>query len=65
MIGLLQYGKPRVSYVGEGWYASVEMNTPALGTNFTVASDFSNPSPLSAARQCAERVQLAMKMYGK
>lgn len=60
---MLQYGKPRVSYLSEGWYCSVEMNTNALGARFEIASNFKHESALSAARQCMERAQEAVKLY--
>lgn len=65
LVDLLQYGKPRVTYLSEGWYACVEMNTPTIGTNFQIASEFKHPSPSSALRECSERVEAAMKVFGK
>lgn len=61
MIYLIRYGKPRVSYLDGGWYCKVEMNTNTKGTQFDVASDFGNPTPIAAAKQCHERIVNAMK----
>lgn len=64
MIYLIRYGKPRLSYLDQGWYCKVEMNTNTKGTQFDVASDFGQPTPLHAARTCHERIINAMKALG-
>lgn len=61
---MIRYGKPRVSYLDGGWYCKVEMNTNTAGTQFDVASDFSQPTPLHAARMCHERIVTALKTLG-
>lgn len=61
---MVRYGKPRLSYLDKGWYCKVEMNTNTKGTQFDVASDFDQPTPLQAARMCHERIQTAMKALG-
>lgn len=64
LLYLIRYGKPRVSYHDGGWYCKVEMNTNTKGTQFDVASDFDQPTPLHAARMCHERIIAAMKALG-
>ena len=64
MVYLIRYGKPRVSYLDGGWYCKVEMNTNTKGTQFDVASEFNQPTPLHAARMCHERIVGAMKALG-
>lgn len=64
MVYMIRYGKPRVSYLDGGWYCKVEMNTNTKGTQFDVASEFNQPTPLQAARQCHERIIGAMKALG-
>lgn len=61
IVHMIRYGKPRVSYVSNGWYCKVEMNTNTKGTQFDIASEFDHPTPLSAARQCHERITSALK----
>ena len=61
---MIRYGKPRLSYFDKGWYCKVEMNTNTKGTQFDVASDFDQPTPLHAARMCHERIVGAMKALG-
>ena len=61
---LIRYGKPRLSYFDKGWYCKVEMNTNTKGTQFDVASDFDQPTPLHAVRMCNERIENAMKALG-
>jgi hypothetical protein len=61
---MIRYGKPRISYLDKGWYCKVEMNTNTKGTQFDVASDFDQPTPLQAARMCHERIIGAMKALG-
>ena len=58
---MVRFGKPRVSFISNGWYCKVEMNTNTSGTQFDVASEFDHPTPLSAARECHERIINAMK----
>lgn len=57
LIALSAYGKPRISHDGGGWYCAIDMYVSAAGVDFKVASDFSRPSPRSAAEQCAERLR--------
>jgi hypothetical protein len=64
MVYLIRYGKPRLSYIDKGWYCKVEMNTNTKGTQFDVASDFEQPTPLHAVRMCHERIIGAMKALG-
>lgn len=61
LIYMLRFGKPRVTFVSTGWCCKVEMNTNSKGTQFDVSSEFGHPTPLSAARECHERVVSAMK----
>lgn len=61
IIHMVRFGKPRVSFISNGWYCKVEMNTNTSGTQFDVASEFDHPTPLSAARECHERIISAMK----
>lgn len=64
MVYLIRYGKPRLSYLDGGWYCKVEMNTNTKGTQFDVASEFNQPTPLHAVRMCNERIEGAMKALG-
>lgn len=64
MVYMIRYGKPRLSYIQDGWYCKVEMNTNTTGTQFDVASDFSHKQPLLAAKQCHERIMQALKQLG-
>ena len=64
MTYMIRYGRPRMSYHDKGWYCKVEMNTNTKGTQFDVASDFDQPTPLHAARMCHERIIGAMKALG-
>lgn len=57
---LSAYGHPRVSRHREGWHASVEMNTPVTGAEFTVRSAFNHESPRAAAQECLSRVLLTI-----
>lgn len=62
---MIRYGKPRLSYIDKGWYCKVEMNTNTKGTQFDVASEFDQPTPLHAARMCHERIENALRAIGK
>ena len=62
MVHMIRYGKPRLSYITDGWYCKVEMNTNTQGTQFDIASEFSHQSPLAAAKQCHERIINALKV---
>jgi hypothetical protein len=65
MMELLRYGQPRVGvYSSNGtWSCHIEMNTMTVGSDFTVRSDHGMPTPLSAAKQCLERVTKAVAVY--
>jgi len=61
LLHMIRYGRPRLSLHDGGWYCKVEMNTNTKGTQFDVASEFNQPTPLHAARMCHERIENAMK----
>jgi hypothetical protein len=65
LMELKQYGKPRVSFLGDGWHCNVEMNTNTVGADFKCASEFGMPTPTDAAKQCLERVLKAVEQYRK
>jgi hypothetical protein len=65
LMELKQYGKPRVSFLGDGWYCNVEMNTNTVGADFKCASEFGISTPTDAAKQCLERVLKAVEQYRK
>lgn len=61
LLYMIRYGKPRMHYLEGGWYVKVEMNTNTKGTQFDVASEFGHSTPLSAAKECHERIINSMK----
>jgi hypothetical protein len=62
LLELTKHGRVRVGQYGStNWHCSIEMNVPAVGASFNVCSTFDHPDPTSAAKQCAERVELALK----
>jgi len=62
MIGLLKYGKPRLSYTGQkGWLCTIEMNTNSLGASFDVRSNFDHPTPSKAVAVCRCRAENAVR----
>jgi hypothetical protein len=65
LIDLIKYGHPRISHLQGGWYCKVEMNTNTVGANFNIDSTFNHPSPMSALKQCKERIENALKQLGK
>ena len=64
LLALAKYGKPRIAHDGDGWFCAVEMYVTAAGVNFKVASEFSRPSPIEAAKQCAQRLDKALSDIG-
>jgi len=54
--GLEKFGDPMVRKYERGWVVYVKMRVWTAGVGFEVSSDFRMPTPLAAARQCAERV---------
>jgi hypothetical protein len=66
LLELKKYGKPRVGmYSEEGWHCNVEMNTNTVGADFKCSSDFKQPTPTDAAKQCLDRVIKAVEQYRK
>lgn len=62
----VKYGKPSISYLTgskSGWYCRIEMNTSSMGVDFKIASDFDHDTPISAAKQCRERLLKAISVY--
>ena len=65
LMEMLRYGHPRVSHLQGGWYSIVEMNTDTVGAKFDIKSEFDHPTPLSAAKECHERIITALKALNK
>ena len=61
MVEMIKYGHPRVSHMQGGWYCCVQMNTNTTGAKFDISSEFSHPTPMSAAKECYTRIQTALK----
>lgn len=57
---LRKFGKPRVSYPGNGWYASIEMHVSAQGATFKIDSDMRMDSPSAAVDQLISRMLEAL-----
>lgn len=60
---LTRYGKPRISYQGDGWYSTIEMNTNSDGVSFDVKSDFKHTTAIDAVLQCRSRMLTAISQY--
>jgi hypothetical protein len=65
LVVLLKYGHPRISHHKGGWYCHVEMNTNTVGSKFDISSEFNHETPLSALKQCKERIDNTLKQIGK
>jgi hypothetical protein len=67
LLELKNFGKPRVGIYGSDgtWHCSVDMNTNTVGADFQCKSDFNQPNPTAAAKQCLERVLIAVEQYRK
>lgn len=60
---LRYYGKPRLSFLSDGWHCILEMHSPVAGVSFDVKSNFDCASSGDAARQCATRLVAALRSY--
>lgn len=54
---LLDYGKPALVKMADGWWCRVELEGFSKGTSFEVRSELDNATPLSAAMQALERIK--------
>ena len=61
MLGLTYYGKPRLSFMGDGWYCVIDMHVASLGAEFKIASQFDHTTPSEAAAECCKRVVKTLK----
>ncbi len=64
LAALARHGRTRIGQYGMSdgnWHCCVNMHVEAIGASFEVKSTFDHPSPMSAARQCAERVAAVLK----
>jgi hypothetical protein len=60
---LAQRGAPAIRMMDGEWYCYVEMYVNAAGAKFKVASSFKHPSALSAAMECAERIDAMLRGF--
>lgn len=63
LLQLTRHGNPRLSLHDTGWHCRIDMHVAAAGAQFTVASDFNQVTPLSAAEQCAERSDAMLRGF--
>lgn len=60
MIELCSYGKPKLFKCTNGWHCWVEMNVATAGAEYSVKSEFDCATPMEAARQCRDRILMAI-----
>lgn len=53
---LCWFGKPRISRVSAGWYATIEMNTNTTGAEFKVTSELDHATPSAALNLLIQRM---------
>ena len=62
----VKYGRPRLQCMDSmKWYCAIEVFVTGKGIEFKVESDFKQPTPLSAARQCHYRMLDALRDIAK
>lgn len=54
---LIKYGQHRLSWMGDGWYCSLDFYVNVIGAELKVASDFNNKTHKNAVIQCTIRLQ--------
>ena len=63
LMQMSRHGRPKLFLQQSGWYCSVDMFVAAVGAKFDVASDFGKPSALSAAEECAARIETMLCQF--
>ncbi len=60
---LQKFGNPRIGvYNNAGlWHCSLSVFITGTGVTMEVCSDYSHPTPLEAARVCAERLDVSIQ----
>lgn len=53
---LCKYGKHRVSYMGDGWYATMELYVNVIGAELAIKSDFYHKTAKNATIQLIIRL---------
>lgn len=57
LMTMKDFGIPRVSCASDGtWMCTVQVHTKKVGASFEIRSEFTHPTPLSAAKQCYDRL---------
>lgn len=66
LVAMQKFGKPRLGMYGNDgrWSCAVEMHVSAKGATFEIKSEFGLTDPLSAAKQCYERVVQTLRDLG-
>ena len=62
---LVKYGKHNVSWMGDGWYCSLEFYVNVIGAKLEVRSDFNNQSHKNAVIQCTIRLHETIDQINK
>lgn len=53
---LVKYGKHRLSWMGDGWYCSLDFYVNVVGAKLEVASEFKNQTHKKAVIECMIRL---------
>lgn len=61
LLFLALYGKPRLSWLTNGWYCCLDVMVTGKGVEFKIASEFDHPTPLEAVMVCKQRLEEAMR----
>ena len=62
---LLKYGKHTLSWMGDGWYCSLEFYVNVIGAELKVKSDFYNLTHKNAVIQCTIRLHETIDQINK
>ncbi len=60
---LARFGRPTLCLTTRGWWCYVDIHVNATSTSMDVKSESNHPSPIAAARECAQRVIATVKRF--
>jgi len=61
LVYVSRFGKPRLSRMSRGWFATIEMNTNQEGSTFKIESNMDHKTPTIAAMVMVERMHKSLE----
>jgi len=65
LLNLTKYGKPRLNYMGKGWFAVIDIYVNVIGAELEIKSEFDHKTPKEAVIVLINRLNETIEKISK